>query len=209
MPRVPIDYEINVFINCPFDDHYLPLFRAMVFVLYDAGFRPRCALESSDGAEVRVDKIMRIMTECQLSIHDLSRVENDQTSLLPRFNMPLELGIDLGCRKFGGKHLRRKRLLILDAEKYRYQKFISDISGQDIHAHDDHPQVLIRVIRDWLAIQPGRKSIYGGDYYADRFQKFESKLEMLYLELKWDFKQFNYADYSYLVVTWLKETQSK
>lgn len=101
MPHTPADYEINVFINCPFDGLYRPLFQAAVFTLYDAGYRPRCALESSDGGDVRVDKIMRILAECRLSIHDLSRVESDEASLLPRFNMPLELGIDLGCRRFG------------------------------------------------------------------------------------------------------------
>jgi hypothetical protein len=63
MPFAPDDYDINVFINCPFDDLYRPLFQATIFVLYDAGYRPRSALESSDGGEVRVDKIMRIIAD--------------------------------------------------------------------------------------------------------------------------------------------------
>jgi hypothetical protein len=42
-PRLPANYELNVFINCPFDDQYQPLFYAIVFALNDLRFRPRCA----------------------------------------------------------------------------------------------------------------------------------------------------------------------
>ncbi|MEA2238824.1 MAG: hypothetical protein QOC81_3548 [Thermoanaerobaculia bacterium] len=31
------EYERNVFINCPFDDDYAPLFEAIVFAINDAG----------------------------------------------------------------------------------------------------------------------------------------------------------------------------
>ena len=35
-------YEISVFINCPFDNKYRPILRAIVFAIYDSGFIPRC-----------------------------------------------------------------------------------------------------------------------------------------------------------------------
>lgn len=41
----------NVFINCPFDDEYQPLFRALVFAVQDCGFVARSALERDDGSE--------------------------------------------------------------------------------------------------------------------------------------------------------------
>lgn len=47
----------SVFINCPFDDGFKPIFRAMVFTVIASGYHPRCALDSTDGAEVRVAKI--------------------------------------------------------------------------------------------------------------------------------------------------------
>ena len=55
-----------------------------------------------------------------------------------RLNMPFELGIDVGCRLFrngcGGK-----QCLILEAERYRYQAAISDLSNSDIAIHrNDH-----------------------------------------------------------------------
>ena len=49
--------------------------------------------------------------------------------------MPLELGLFLGAKRFGRGEQKSKTCLILDVERYRYQKFISDISGQDIAAH--------------------------------------------------------------------------
>jgi len=70
---------------------------------------------------------------------------------LPRFNMPYELGLDIGACEFGGKILKSKKILILDTERYHYQKVISDISGQDISAHNDEPKTLILKVRNWLS----------------------------------------------------------
>jgi hypothetical protein len=49
MPNLPADYDQNVFINCPFDDEYHPIFQVLVFATFEGGFRPRCALEVQDG----------------------------------------------------------------------------------------------------------------------------------------------------------------
>ena len=50
-------YTDNVFINCPFDSAYKPLFDAIVFAVHDCGFVARCALEEEDTSQVRIDKI--------------------------------------------------------------------------------------------------------------------------------------------------------
>ena len=91
----------NVFINCPFDTDYKALFYAIVFTVHDCGFVARCALEEGDASQVRIDKIYSIIAECRYGIHDISRTELDENFGLPRFNMPLELGIFLGAKKFG------------------------------------------------------------------------------------------------------------
>jgi hypothetical protein len=67
---------------------------------------------------------------------------------LPRFNLPYELGLDIGCAEYGNKKSRSKKILILEREKYHYQKVISDIAGQDIADHNDDPETLIRKIRN-------------------------------------------------------------
>jgi hypothetical protein len=89
------EYEQNVFINCPFDSEYAPIFEAIVFAVNDAGFRPKCARERLDSSQVRLQKIVTLISASRFSIHDLSRTDLDDVNALPRFNMPLELGIDL------------------------------------------------------------------------------------------------------------------
>jgi hypothetical protein len=110
------EYDRNVFINCPFDSEYTPLFEAIVFAVNDAGFRPTCARERLDSSQVRLQKIFELISSSRYSIHDLSRTGLDETSSLPRFNMPLELGIDLGCKAFSGD-CSDKSLLIFDSEQ--------------------------------------------------------------------------------------------
>jgi hypothetical protein len=63
-----------------------------------------------------LDKICRIIRECPYSVHDISRTELDAGSGLPRFNMPFELGLVLGAKRFGGRALGRKKTLIFDGD---------------------------------------------------------------------------------------------
>ena len=141
----------DVFINCPFDDKYKPIFDAIVFAVRDLGFIARCALEIDDAGEVRLDKIVRLIGQCAYSVHDISSVGLGLGTNLPRFNMPLELGLDLGCKRFGNRAQRMKACLILDSDPYRYRASISDISGQDIHSHGARPESAITELRNWLA----------------------------------------------------------
>lgn len=196
-------YDENVFINCPFDDTYEPLFDAIIFAVFDCGFVARCALEEDDGSQIRVQKIFDIISQCRLSIHDLSRVEIDRNTKLPRFNMPLELGAFLGAKYFGGRPQKKKACLILDSEKYRYQKFISDIAGQDIKAHENNPKTVIRVVRDWLRAY-STVSIPSGSVIWSRYQVFDGDLPLLCKELKLNLKELIFNDYVLLVSRWLK-----
>ena len=117
----------SVFINCPFDQSYQPLLRAACYTILACGWVPRCALDFSDSGEVRFARIVDLIAACDFSLHDVSRVEAPKG--LPRFNMPLELGADLGLRLRGPSPQRRRKLLILDAVAHRYDKTLSDISG--------------------------------------------------------------------------------
>ncbi|MBW8302017.1 MAG: hypothetical protein K0M60_20690, partial [Hydrogenophaga sp.] len=71
----------------------------------------------------------------------------DGVNKLPRFNMPLELGLFLGAKRYGDTVQKRKKCLVLDCERYRYQKFISDIAGQDIDSHEGKVEILIDKVR--------------------------------------------------------------
>lgn len=194
----------SIFINCPFDQQYQAMFLAIVYGVQDAGFIPRCAREAYDSGDVRISKITRIIGECQLSIHDISRTDLDPVHGLPRFNMPLELGIDLGCRAFGLGKLRSKKCLIFDSEAYRYQKFISDIAGQDPTAHDGDPKVAIAKISNWLRTDTSFTPIPGGRLLNQRCEQFTIDLPRLCAQIKVEVDELLFADYTRLVYEWLK-----
>lgn len=139
----------SVFVNCPFDRRYRRLFDALVFTITFCGFDVRSALEESNSADVRLLKILRLLKASKYSIHDISRVELDPGTRLPRFNMPLELGAAIGLRHADAAH-EDHSLLILDTKAYRYQTFVSDLSGVDIKEHGNRPRHLISAVRDFL-----------------------------------------------------------
>jgi len=193
----------NVFINCPFDEDYRPVFEAVVFLVLDLGFNPRCALEVDDGSQVRIEKIATMIAECPFGVHDLSRVGIDPKTRLPRFNMPLELGLYLGCQRFGGESQRGKNCLILDRDPFRYRAFISDISGQDIHTYDGTPKGAIAALRDWLCVAsklPGRP---GGTKMYARYRLFRRDLPGICRQFKRRQSESTFMDYCEMAQSWL------
>lgn len=195
-------YEKSVFINCPFDAAYAPLFEAIVFAVQDAGFRPRSARERLDSSQVRLHKIVELISESRYSIHDLSRTEIDDATALPRFNMPLELGLDLGCKTFSADH-RDKSLLIFDSEKYRFQRFISDIGGQDIHHHQNDPSSAVTLVRHWLRTEAG-VSLPGPASIHSRYLQYRSDLPAMCRELRLDLDDLAFADFSQTIALWIE-----
>jgi hypothetical protein len=176
---MPTPYDQGVFINCPFDSRYQRLFHAIVFTVSDCGFTPRCALEVDDGGEERIRKIKRIIRESRYAVHDISRVEVDSKSRLPRFNMPLELGLFLGAQEYGSDEQKLKRSLVLDSIPYRYQKFCSDIAGQDIRAHGNQPARASAAVRAMLATALGEVRLPGPSRILARYAQFAEELPVL------------------------------
>ena len=154
-------FEKSVFINCPFDNNYYTLLRPLLFTISYLGFCPKIATERSDSGENRITKIEELIKESKYSIHDLSRIRSMKKNEVYRMNMPFELGIDYGCRKYSKDNGIEKRQLILEKEPYTYRIALSDISGFDIKYHNDNPMVLVRIIRDWFVETVGTRKIKG------------------------------------------------
>lgn len=213
MPKVsrPPNYDRNVFINCPFDDLYKPLFYAIVFTVYDLGFRPQSAKDVSNAGQVRFNKIQDLIETCKYSIHDISRTELDPINALPRFNMPLELGLDLGCRRYGTSHLQKKVILVLDVDQHRYQKFISDIAGQDIYEHRSGEEEVITVVRNWLRpeLDPKLVKTPSGSKIYTRYQAFQGMLPSICTKLTWDINRLPFIDFSWAVSDWIRNNPIK
>jgi hypothetical protein len=200
------EYELSVFVNCPFDTAYRKLLYAIVFTVHDCGYIARSALELDDTSQSRITKILRIISECQFGIHDISRTELDSKTKLPRFNMPLELGLFLGAKEYGPAKQRRKLCRVLDRSPHRYQEFCSDIAGQDISTHGRNVEKAICAVRDFLrSASPSNVIIPGGAKIHKRYLRFSAGLPALCRELGQPKANLTFRDYTGFVSTWLKE----
>jgi hypothetical protein len=146
-------FETSVFVNCPFDDAYSPLLRPILFVIVDLGLTPRIALETLNSGRPRFEKIVSLIDSSKYAIHDLSRIRAAEAGEYYRLNMPFELGLDVGCSLFKPGRWSEKRCLVLEAEQYRYQAALSDISNSDIASHGNEPIRALTEVRNWLNME--------------------------------------------------------
>lgn len=101
---------------------------------------------------------------------------------LPRFNIPYELGLDIGSMEYGSKKLQNKKILILEAEEHHYKKVISDIAGQDIYNHDNNPKTLVRKVRNWFSAGDDTKMYPSATEIWAAYNEFYSDLIKTLLE---------------------------
>lgn len=195
-------FDSNVFLNCPFDEEYALLRNALIFTIVDCGFVPRCALEMMNGGVLRMQGIKQMIAESRFGIHDISRTQLDSDNQLPRFNMPLELGIFIGAATFGGRLQRTKSSLILDTERFRYQKYISDIAGHDIRTHGGDERAAISHVRNWLSAESANGRLPGGLFIFSRFTQFRDDLPAMCSRALTNPVEIAYQDYVNFVVEW-------
>jgi hypothetical protein len=169
------NFNKNVFVNCPFDDDYRQLLLAIVFTIKYLGYIPRLSLERMDSAESRISKIVNLINESKFGIHDLSRIISSDKDEHFRMNMPFELGIDYGAKILKEGIWASKQILILEEEKYRYQKALSDLSGSDIKNHNNEPSVAIKAVRDWFVVTENISADSGNKIWA-KFNEFNAYL---------------------------------
>jgi hypothetical protein len=196
-------YGRQVFLNVPFDNQYKKLLRALVFAVHRCGLVARTAQEKDDSGQVRLDKIFEIVRDCQFGIHDLSRTTLDAGSRLPRFNMPLELGIFLGATRFGNDRDRKKACLILDRDQYRFQVFCSDIAGQDIRAHSNEVSHALKAVRNWLQTHlPASAALPGPSSIMNDYLEFQHRLPGMCRDAQLRQSDMTFLDYRQLVSVW-------
>jgi hypothetical protein len=205
LPAVNRDH---VFINCPFDKRYKPLFDAAIFTVHELGFQARHALIGR-GEAVRLRRIATELAGSKYSIHDLSRIQLSGPNRLPRFNMPFEAGMAYFLHQFapaGEDH----HILLLDAVSYQSQASTSDVAGLDPKIHSNDPHRVVQCVRSFL-VPPGpagrRKP--GADHVWDRYQAFQRALKtaatVQRLSLR-ELKDWSYAnDLQSLMAEWIAD----
>jgi hypothetical protein len=203
-------FERCVFVNCPFDDDFLPLLHAMVFAIHDCGFIARLAVEDTGASEMRIDKIVRIIRESCYSIHDISRVEVSASSNLPRFNMPFEAGLAMGSIRFGQADPRKpsRDFLLLDAVPFRDKQTLSDLAGQDPKIHGNDAEKMVSAVRSFLrAKSPPGSRTRGAHAIWARFERFKLALPTLAKRMRLteaEITSFDYlSDWISVMAAWL------
>lgn len=202
-------FERNVFINCPFDKEYIPLLRALIFTVIHLGFNPKIATERADSGETRIEKIRELIETSKWSIHDLSRISSLKNKDINRMNMPFELGIDMGCKFYKGGVAKTKRCLILEKEKYNYQKALSDISGSDIKNHNNEPEELVLQVRNWFvgnSVQPATSGTQIWDIFNEFMVDFEQEISRKGFKKK-DLEAMTAPEYIYFIKEWFDKQE--
>jgi hypothetical protein len=168
----------SVFINCPFDADFQSSFEALLFTITASGYQARCALEDNNAGDIRYEKLCRLVEGCDLAVHDLSRVELNDAGL-PRFNMPFELGLYMGARRFGGKRQRKKSALIMTSAPYRLPIYLSDLSGNDPASHHGRPEEVVKIVRRYLHVRPDGRPLPGAARILEEMRNFQAALPAL------------------------------
>lgn len=166
------NFSRNVFVNCPFDWDYEPILKAVIFCVARFGLRPRIATERSNAAETRIDKIAELIRVSEYSIHDLSRCQAREGGEHYRMNMPFELGMDFACRRYGAEPFNRKKILVMEEQRYRYQAALSDLAGIDIEPHEGRYDLAVRRVRNWFAGMKGFEKI-GTSKILSEYEDFQ------------------------------------
>jgi hypothetical protein len=203
-------FSKNVFINCPFDDEYKPLLKSMLFTLLYLDFQPKIS-ETLSSFNIRINQIKKYIKDSKLAIHDLSRSRPMRRNDLPRFNMPYELGLDIGCITYGARKFKQKSLLIFETENYHYQKVLSDIAGQDIKSHGDDPQRLVSQVRNWLSALNSRKILPGPTEIWLAFNQFTDDINTKLKRRGYtrsQIKNMPTGDYIKFARSWIEEFKS-
>lgn len=155
LPLASSEMSDPVFVNVPYDKEFEHLYLAYIVGLVALGLSPRPAIALSDD-KTRFNKIVGLIDECSYSIHDLSRVQPSQENGLPRFNMPLELGMALyRAYKFPDEH----RVYIFEEENYRLQKSTSDLNAFDVQIHNGTPKGVMVQLRNTFVRESSESTV--------------------------------------------------
>jgi hypothetical protein len=146
--------EKSVFINCPYDTDYRPIFDALIFTVVACGFYPKSAQVSGQVALPRMQRIAEALFSSKYSIHDLSRCRGEGDENLARFNMPLELGIAMAQKYSDDVEHNDHDWCLLVPRGNQYKRFLSDLAGYDPREYDGDQNSAVRAVMGWLVVTP-------------------------------------------------------
>ncbi len=196
--------ERAVFINCPFTPDYRAHFRAIIFTVIRSGVH--ASLRARDrrrlGEPLREDlqDHRGVPLRHPRHLEDGARPRVATSSLLIcRWNW----ASSSAQKRFGGPSQRTKKCIIFDTTPYRYQQFISDIAGQDIHAHDDRVAKLIEQVATWFRDEIRDPNVPGGRAIAAEYEKFMTVIPDICAVKQLDPSELTFQDYRAMAAEWI------
>jgi hypothetical protein len=143
----------SVFLNIPYDASFTRLYIAYIAAVSAFGFIPKATLQIAQSRR-RLDRILRLISSADYSLHDLSRVQLDMISpRTPRFNMPFELGLTVALQK---SKIPRHSWIVLESRPHRLLKSLSDLNGTDPFIHSGTVSGLLRELSS-IFVRTSRK----------------------------------------------------
>jgi len=137
----------SVFLNIPYDSGFEDLYLAYIVGLTQLGLRVNATVAVPN--QGCLETIIKLIEESSISIHDLSRIQISKG--IPRFNMPVELGLALyRSHVTRGMH----RACVFESKPYRAQRSTSDINGIDPQIHNGTAKGVMAGVRN-IFKQPG------------------------------------------------------
>ena len=111
------------------------------------------------------------------------------------------------AKGFGNKQQKSKKCLIFDRDAFRFQKFLSDIAGQDITPHQNDVRPAVIAVRDWLNSE--RAGLPSGSIVWDEYSEFLINLPALCDELSLIPNEITFLDYTRLIYGWLENLEEE
>jgi hypothetical protein len=138
----PVDSTFRVFLNMAYGPESETLALAYISALDSLELVPALALQTTDSGR-RLDHIRTLLSSCAYSLHDLYRIGES------RWNMILELGMAIECTS-------QHHWSVLDSNKRRALRALSDLNGTDIFEHFGKPSGVIGAVLDIFS-RPGQR----------------------------------------------------
>ncbi|GLU52528.1 hypothetical protein Dfri01_19890 [Dyadobacter frigoris] len=118
--------------------------------------------------------------------------------------MPLELGLFIGCQKYGAGKQKNKSYLILEGKRYSSKIYLSDLAGQDPMAHEFKVMAVIGCVRDWLTSKSSEPDLIAHlPYLMAKYRLFQKELPNMCAYNNWSAKRLLFPEFSSLASSFI------
>ncbi len=173
---ISVENQKNVFIDCPYDEEYLPLLKAVIFTVKACGFQPKIILEHFASVEDRTKKINQLIEESQYCIHDLSKIGATKFGKNQDLRLSGKLIEEIAFHEYYSRiKSQKKNILVLGKDRSSIGVELLSNLADAFRIHGGNQEEIIKCIRDWF-YQSGAKRIKPASTIWVEFNEFMTTL---------------------------------